>query len=482
MEKYRRKLHRLLTLIVWGVFFALPVFAESSSRELPQVLVETERTVLTVAQPWKLTLLIQYPKPEDVIISPPPIPGNLELDRIRTGIRMISGEAWTAVEYTFIPKILGNLVLGPFEIQIQGKRKLSSPQTLTIQDAEEAVRQYTPRLFWAGRIDTVQTGVPLVLELHLKGYDPAIALPENIMALSVNPVQNALIEPLYVSYQDRARGVLHRIQLIPLTPGELDLPEATVRLGVNLIRSEPRRIMVAEGHKQQVASPLADGSVVVSRTRSLTGGPGDRAVSGLGGIQQHAPVFPESPLLLWPFISGSVTSVLQESRTLWQSGSYAQALAVLRKQERDALAGLLYRRVRKEAEQQLGIISSPDEWWLPQGLLYTASAIVSGMALLWGLKKRKKVSILFLACSCLILVYSMVGQKYLVPLLRGGTIGVIQEPDTAVRTIPDPAGNISSRLVSGEGVLIQQTADPWVFISAPGQRSGWVLRSVILTY
>jgi hypothetical protein len=480
-EKFRRKLHRLLASAFFVVLVCGPaasVVSETGSQEVPQVLVETESSVLTVAQPWKLTLLIQYPAPEDVKISLPPIPGSLVLDRIRTEVRMISKELWTAVEYTFIPKTAGPLMLGPFEIRIQGKRLLSTPQALTVQDAAGAVHPYTPRLFWAGSTESAQVGSPLVLELHLEGYDPKITLPEGITALSVQLVQNALVESLSVSDQERGRGVLYRIRLIPLNQGELYLPEATVRLGRDPIRSEPRRLMVAEGQTRQLARPSAEPAGSQNR-RPLQ-----------GTHRQPAPAFPELPeyqpefpwALLWPLLSGHVQPLLQESRTLWQAGEYAKALATIRKQERDSLAGPIYRRVRKIAEGKLGITSGPDEWWLPRGLLYPVSALGLGVALFLGLKKRKTAGIVFLACSGLILVYSMVGQTMLIPALRGGSIAVIQEQDTAARTIPEKAGSVSTHFAVGEGVLIHHSTGSWVFVSASGQRSGWVLLSSICRY
>lgn len=468
MERNRRKRHRLLTFGCSLVFlFGLisPAVSESESQELPQVLLETESTLLTVALPWKITLLIQYPKPEDVRMSLPPIPSALELDRVRTGVRIVETQPWTVVEYTFIPKRPTSLMLGPFEIQIPGKRLFSSPQALTIQDAQGQETECKPRLYWTGPADRAQVGSPMVYELRLEGCD------KEITTLSVNLVQNALVEPLPLSDQDRTEGILYRIRCTPLSSGNLYLPEASLVLDKDSISSEPKQIVVAEG---QIRKKETTQSIQVVREA-----PGNK---NRMHTQKEVPPFPEYKKNVTWMLFWSLPLVLQENTALWEHGDYAKALANLRRNERDSLASPIYRRIRKDAERQLGILSSPDEWWIPQKALWVLSVLALGLALLFGVQKRRRLRILILACTIVILIYSLVGQAVLVPLLRGGSIGLVGEQEIVAYTIPDTAGSISTHFTIGEAVLMQQRADTWVFVSTYDQRSGWMLRSSIIMY
>lgn len=496
MEKYRRGLHRLLVdMLPWilvlrgaGYLWSVP-----GSQEALQVLVQTESNVLTVGSPWKLTLLVEYPEADRVAVTLPPLPSVLSLDRVRTGVRSIEATPWTVVEYTFIPTGTGTVTLRPFEVQVPGKRGLTGPQTLSIQGPNGPGPVFSPRLFWTGLPEVPRVGFPMILELHLESSDPGASPGGAVTDLVVDLVEDALVESLPVTNEERERGLLYRIRCIPLKSGELSLPQAKLEWGGRVILSEAQRLVVAEVSSRQAAgTPL--GASGTGKGGALSGGTtGNAGREGslqAGGAEGNGKVraFPDFPVLepglpweiLWPLISGSVQTVLQESRQIWEAGNHAESLVLLRKNERDSYAGPLYREIRREAEKQLQIHSSPDEWWIPRGLLYGLAILCCGIGVFLGVKKRIKGSVLFLACSCLVMLYSSAGEPILVPLLRGGKIAVIR--DTAAFTIPDKAGTSSTHFVDGEGVLVKNQTDTWVFVTASGQRSGWVPRSSVLVY
>jgi hypothetical protein len=462
--------------------------AEQGLQEPAQVLVETESSVLTLGQSWKLTLVIKYPEPDQVRIKLPPIPEHLVLDRIRTGLRHISQEPWTTVEYTFIAKTVASFVLGPFEIQIPGKVLRTSPQALSIQQEQGSGTTVRLRLFWSsssasesGTSAAVSVGVPQVFELRLGSSDPETPLSyevsAKITALSVNLVQHALVESLPVREQERERGILYRIRFTPLVRGPLALPEATLHLGGDILHAEPKTILVTdapnkpEGNKTAQATP---GQQLRNKDQIHSETPGG------GQFPEYKPDLPW--VVLWPLIAGSVKSVLLDCEELWKAGKYAEALVLLRKVERDSWKGPLYRRVRKDVEAFLGLTASPDEWWTPRGLLYCLAALLGGLAVIGVLKQQKKWTIALLAVTVLVLLYSLLGSTLFIPHLRGGHIGVIRDRDVIAYSIPDTSGSKHTRFIDGEGVLIQEETDTWAFVTAPDLRSGWIIRSSILTY
>ncbi|AEJ20486.1 BatD family protein [Gracilinema caldarium] len=483
IEKFRRKFHRLLSYGFLVVLVCSPIgsiYAEQGLHEPAQVLVEIEGSVLNLGQSWKLTLIINYPEPDQVRIKLPPIPEHLVLDRIRTGVRLISQKPWTTVEYTFIAKTAGSLVLGPFEIQIPGNLLRTSPQALSIQNQNELTTTILPRLFWSSSLpvstfDSTPVGAPLVFELHLGSSHSEI--PAKITALSVNLVQNALVESLPVSDSEREQGVLYRIRFTPLVQGPLALPEATLHLEKEILYSEPRTIMVTDAQKKSnvVSTSQAARSQQPPKKKQIHS---DKTKAVL--FSEYKPDLPW--LVLWPLIAGSVQSVLLNCEELWNAGTYAQALVLLRKVERDSLMGPLYRNVRKDAEALVGITSSPDEWWIPQRLLYCLAILCIGFAVITGVKKLIKRSIVLIAFTAIILVYSSFGQTLLIPHLRGGLIGVIRDREVLAYSIPDTSGSMNTHFSEGEGVMIQEETDTWVFVTAFDHRSGWILRSSIFTY
>lgn len=491
IKRYRGRFHRLLTSGIVSLFLLFPVrfaTAESTAQETPQVLVQLESSVLQLENPWKLTLLIHYPEPDKIHINLPPLSGVLVLDRIKTAIRTMEQEPWTAVEYVFIPKRLGSFTLGPLEIQIPGKRILTSPQALTVQDPLEAARTPIPRLYWSDSNEALRVGMPVTLDLHLEGSVPLTDLAQDLRTLSVQLVQNALVEPLSVHEKDRAAGIIYRIGLTPLQKGALLLPEASFTMGKQLIRSEPKQLIVSEGAPERIPAvqnnkdqlgedQINNNQFNKNQTNKDAAGPLHTSEPQTA-FPAFIPGFPWS--VIWPLVSPSIRPVLQESKQAWEAGDPAKALSILRKKERDSTLGPFYRQIRASVETEAQLHTGPEEWWIPRGALYVLAGISLGLALIVGLFKRKRMGVLVLACSALILLYSVLGQSLLVPLIRGGTVAVIRE--TTAHTIPEASGSISTRFAGGEAVLIQHSTDTWAFIVASGQRSGWVLRSALVVY
>lgn len=476
IKRYRGRFHRLLTSGIVSLFLLFPVrfaTAESTAQETPQVLVQLESSVLQLENPWKLTLLIHYPEPDKVHINLPPLSGVLVLDRIKTAVRTMEQEPWTAVEYVFIPKQLGSFTLGPLEIQIPGKRILTSPQALTVQDPLEAARTLIPKLYWSDSNEALRVGMPVTLDLHLEGSVPLTDLAQDLRTLSVQLVQNALVEPLSVHEKDRAAGIIYRIRFTPLQKGELFLPEASFAMGKQLIRSEPKGLIVSEGPLERIPQDQNN----KDQHNKDAAGPRYKS-EPQSAFPAFKPGFPWS--IIWPLVNPSIQPVLQESKQAWEAGDPAKALSILRKKERDSTIGPFYRQIRASVETEAKLHPGLDEWWIPRGALYLLAGISLGLALFVGLFKRKRMGVLVLACSALILLYSVLGQSLLVPLIRGGTVAVIRE--TTAHTIPETSGSISTRFAGGEAVLIQHSTDTWAFIVASGQRSGWVLRSALVVY
>ena len=495
VEGFGRFIPRLLTIIRTGILFlvtTLPVWSESGLPEPLRVLVQTEGNVLVSGSPWKLTLLVGHPKPEEVTIQVPVLPSQLILDRIRREIRGpgetkssggLDAEStlWTVVEYIFIPRGSGSFTIGPFEVMVPGKRSFTSPISIRIQGAEGTEPVYLPRLFWSGVLDRPQVGVPLVLELHLAGQDPSIAIQSFTKNLAVDLVQNALVEALPVTEAELASGLVYRVQFVPLQTGQLVLPMAELEWGPIKVKTAAESIMVSNGPLRKTAGP----GLETQRTIPEKASSGIRGSSSGATQNRTVPPFPPLRLtfpwnLVWPMVSGSFQQKIGDIQGLWERGDVFSSLLMLRMLERDSLAGPVFRQIRQDAERQIQMLSSLDEWWTPKPLLLGITLMLVFVGFMLGIKKKIRAGILFLVLAGSVLIYSMGGQSVLEPVLRGGRLALIRE--TASYTIPDRVGGIGAHFLDGEAVLVKNKTEGWVFVNSTGQQSGWVPLSSIVEY
>jgi len=124
------------------------------------------------------------------------------------------------VEYTFIPTGTGTLTLGPFEVQVPGKRGLTGLQTLSIQGPNGPGPIYSPRLFWTGLPEVPRVGSPMYSGIASGSSDPEASPGGAVTDLVVDLVEDALVESLPVTDEERERGLLYRIRCIPLKSGD----------------------------------------------------------------------------------------------------------------------------------------------------------------------------------------------------------------------------------------------------------------------
>jgi len=225
------------------------------------------------------------------------------------------------------------------------------------------------------------------------------------------------------------------LETLPLASAETD---AGVALKLRLIPLEAnpftlaRRQFAHNGAIFEVPALRIPVSRAERNPKSLT----ERAATG----NNHAPPFPpfdaaiQSHPRLYQKHQAKCDAVFTAAKTAWEEGRRADALASLRQNERDHAAGALFAIIRREAEQALGLSGTGDE-------------------------KR-----------------SLFGAKSHTAVLRA----------TAVRQIPDIAGEEIARFKEGQPVLLNGKSPhkEWIQVTAndDSRTSGWVLESMIIYY
>jgi hypothetical protein len=468
--------------------------------------------------PWTVLILVDYPNPGEVILQPPPFPPSLSLERVFTGGRIVPGpggepEQWTAAEFSFILRQSGPLNLAPFEIRVADKRALTPPFRLFIRDAGDSPGESfeePPSFFrWEGPPLPLTPGEGGEFALLLVSGNPQTPLPVGDLFRGRIP-EELILEAIPLENSDRERGVVLRFRIIPLGAGDFELGLAGFP-GVPVLLVKVQ----AAPEKTSPAALDRDGQDAPEQTGSE-----EPAISG-AGQNQDPPAGPGTPLPMEeipiPFPRGEgpkffllrteYARARQNARELWEGGNRAEALAALRRGERDLLSGPALAPIRQDAERILALEPGEREKWRPRifgGFLGTGSFILFLVSLaaycacgflphlvFWGKKdvtsrrvRRYKGRILFVTVMFAAALFGL-GEGIIRRSKAGkgperGDRGVLRTVDA--RRVPDPESGVNVRFGEGQSVFVRGASNVWVYVESPDGRTGWVPEERIIIY
>jgi len=412
---------------------------------------------------WALTILAGYPSPGAVSAQEPPFPDGIFLEQVAQGPRAVSlaswlagapqapaAERWTAIEYRFALSRPGTFRIGPFAVSAPLGAALTEPFYLEVRDPSLAEGARRRAAAWEGAPQGLRAGESASFLLRVgeaggaaQGPGAAQALPR--AALFMPPVPPGhMLERLPALAGDEAQGIALRLRLIPLEPGAFALEPSSFSYGGEAF-DVPALLIPVGPWAGAAAGPAAQG-------------PAPPGGAGFGGTAQAAA---GSPALFPPKGAAEAASprlfrrhgaefgeAHRSALGLWESGRRAEALAELRRGERDHPAGELFAAIRREAEAALGISGAPDE------------------------RRRGPL-------SALPPFREMRGA-------RGGRSAVLRE--TPVRRVPDPAGEEIARLAEGRTATVgresaaQGGRQRWALITASDGTAGWIPAEKIVLY
>ncbi|MDR2096244.1 MAG: hypothetical protein LBP76_12135 [Treponema sp.] len=445
---------------------------------------------------WTITVLVNHPYPQQIQVQPPNLPPSLSLQRIRVDARSIRGrdsinERWTAAEFLFIPQAAGLLKVGPFQIIGQGKRTATAEITRTIRPSAVANPSNRPSLVWEAVPRQLKIGEQGEFTLRIRNKDPRKPIPEVQLYRQKLPL-NAILEEFTPSQAERNTGIVLRIRLIPLEGSEVSLSSG---------------YLPYEGYALQVPAVRIPISAA-----ALPAPPPPSALNEPSATSAGTP-FPDLPpesLLFKADYNGTI----RKARSLWEADKKTEALAFIRRCERENLSGPLLPPLRRKLENALGIAFSPDEAWRPKLLLIPF--LISGIALviipliLWLLScyrsrktpapspdspvnpyfyakipydppkagvTSKSLRGYIVSFFCGVVLCGIV--LYLSSPLSSNTFSVVREAVTA-GLVPDVNAGESAYFAPGEAVKIRLVAGIWVYAETGDGRSGWVRRDSII--
>jgi len=187
--------------------------------------VTTHPLIPLVDSPWTLSLIVDYPYPDDVSVIEPPFP--LSIDRIVKYSRRLESKIQTIFEYRFIPSKSGSFVMGAFTVICPEGITKTDTFNFDIRQVNEKKALPVLRLFWEvnhGQISPLSAagsfqmtaGESALLVLLEKKLDSApTRYPPQEYFMPPAP-QGAILALSPLSEEERASGIMLKLTLIPL--------------------------------------------------------------------------------------------------------------------------------------------------------------------------------------------------------------------------------------------------------------------------
>ena len=370
-----KRITNSITVSVLMALLSLPAMIIFAQEEQPRVLIRgaPERPVSGSA--WVLTLLIAHNEPDEVNVLAPPFTGSLFLDQVLKGPRLVnpatgqtvagaqdenSGalEYWTAMEYRFMLLSPGIVTMDGFTVITPAGQVKTAPVSLTVLRPQGADQRQRCQLAWENIPAGLAAGESADIELRVNGWRSGLPLPDQSLFLPPVP-PGYILDPLPLPAQDKSAGIVLRLRLIPLEPGVFLLEKRQFTADDTIFEIPALRISVT-----RPSTAAADAVAKTAKANTALSIKNNEAAP-----ETVIPALPFPPLEIAAINYSRIfqkyelecKTIYNTSKNLWDRGYRANALATLRKNERDHPAGILFAEIRRGAEQLLGFHQTNDE-------------------------------------------------------------------------------------------------------------------------
>jgi hypothetical protein len=430
----------LLLILLLMALLLTPILAAEDEEEELRIIIQGIPESPVAGSTWTLTLLVDHHDPNEVDVLAPPFTGPFTLEQVNKGPRIMdTTEVWIGVEYRYKANIPESFSFDAFtvitpDVQI----KVYVPE-VTVQKSPTAsqatVVKQMYRFVWEGLPSNLAIGESAVFNLRISGWDSSplqsdvLLVPARLFIPPVPP--GHILESLPLSSEERSAGMAVKLRLVPLEAIPLIIEgrnfSHNTANGKYLTFEIPYlRITVSQAQKSPVAVPEVNKTAQNKKT-----------AAPFPSIETAAAEYPSI------FIKHKIEceAVYTDAKNLWENARFAEALATIRKNERDHSAGKLFTVIRRSAEQALGLSGTHDE----------RRDIIMRLWLLIG--------------------------RYRSAVLK----------ETSIRRIPDQAGGEIAILKEGQPVLVLQHGtknNKWlqVITGDNNKTTGWVPEEKIIFY
>ncbi|MCL2765830.1 MAG: hypothetical protein FWD40_11225 [Treponema sp.] len=201
---------------------ALPHLSAQENQHIAVVI--TPDTLITTI-PFNITLLIDYPEPEEVTVTAPAISAPLSVDRIVTHPWTTGDRIQTIVEYRLISTGAGHITLDSFVVNTPENTMRTGQISLYFRSITGEQRIISPPVSWEGIRSGVMVqmtaGERRIFTIRANGWNAPH--PPSAFFMPAVP-QGVILSAQPVSAEEREGGVLAKLMLIPLAAGDYSIP------------------------------------------------------------------------------------------------------------------------------------------------------------------------------------------------------------------------------------------------------------------
>ena len=209
------------------LFLISPLALSQNAETKIKVTVTINPYDLTIGNPFTLSLLVDYPVPEDISVVMPPFAGSFILDRyVRSPRISTSGVRQTLFEFRLIPNETGIIEIESISVITPNGIIQTEPVIFNIRGGQEG-RVSSLRFVWEAP-PQISAGDRVTLFLRVNASGPANSLPHPSFFMPEVP-RNVILSNSSISEQDKERGVVLKLTLIPLSAGNFFLPARTLQ-------------------------------------------------------------------------------------------------------------------------------------------------------------------------------------------------------------------------------------------------------------
>lgn len=196
--------------------------------------------------------------------------------------------------------------------------------------------------------------------------------------------------------------------------------------------------------------------------------------------------------------------IVERSRALWEGGQPVEALAELRRHERDHIAGFSLAAQRRELERVLGLAGEEDEVFRHPLLLIPASVLClilaalsitlpaglwrrlgpGGRRFVYWVSRGSSLVFFILALLCLLRLTTLRSLEGSLPVyLKGRSPRQALARESPVYQVPEDGGTRIASLREGQGLLIYEVRGGWAYAeSLRDGIAGWIRTGSCLIY
>jgi len=342
---------RLYILMILIAAAALPAEQKTG----PRILIHSSPDRPVAGSTWTFTLLVDHGEPNEVDVLAPHFTGALLLEQVIKSPRIMSPgtdgsaweipsavtpetlERWTVMEYRFLLNSPGSISLDPFTVITPHGQTMTAPFYLNVQRPRNVTETQNYRFVWEGTPTELKTGENAVFTLRSVGRNR----PDIPEALLFQPPPGHILESIPLTPEEKEEGYTLKLRLIPLGAQPFSLER----------RQFPYNGVVCEIPALRIPVSRAPEKVPVRENQT------DIVPVALPPLETAAQDHP----LLFQKHRAECETIYGNIRNLWKGGYRADALAMLRQNERDHPAGAVFAIIRRKAEQALGFAGTNDE-------------------------------------------------------------------------------------------------------------------------